>query len=96
MPVKKDYNTGSEKHYEGPVHGGEGKHNLDKVAPYEYTGVYKSGPNPKLHTETGYTATRDGREEKGFDLHEKGYAGPQNWTPTNLGERHPDSLEHSS
>lgn len=92
--VSKD--AGAGKNYEGPVHGGEGKHKIDGVTPYEFTGVYKSGPNPKLHPETGYTATRDGKEESGFDLHGKGYSGPENWQPKNLGERHPDDLQHSS
>src|SRR2546430_994473 len=99
MPVKQDYSKGAEKHYDGPVHGGEGKHVLDKVAPYEYTGVYKSGPNPKLHPETGYTMTRDGKEEsRTFSGLTPGYAGPQRiaMQPKNLGERHPDDLEHSS
>ncbi len=97
MPVKKDPAAG--KNYEGPVYGGEGKQNLHGVAPYEYTGVYKSGPNPKLHSEVGYTNQKDGKEEsRTFDGLTPGYAGPQRLAmkPTDLGVRNPDDIQHSS
>lgn len=96
--VSKD--AAKNKYYEGPVHGGEGKQNLQSTQPYQYMGVYRSGPNPKLTPAVGYTSQRDGREEPGFDLLSKGYAGPQrldnmNANNHNLGVRNPDDLEHS-
>lgn len=94
MSAKADPIAG--KLYEGPVHGGEGKEKLADKKPYEYMGVHKSAPNPKLASEKGYTSSRDGKEEAGFDLHAKGYAGPQNWQPKNLGTRDPDDLRHSA
>ena len=97
MPVSK--NPIQTKNYEGAVYGGEGKKNLQGVAPYEYTGVYKSGPNPKLNQQAGYTSQRDGHEEsRSFSGTTPGYAGPQRLVmqPKNLGERHPDDISHSS
>lgn len=89
------------KNYEGPVHGGEGKQHIQGTHPYEYTGVYKSGPNPKLHPVVGYTSQKDGKEEMGGINHALGtasYGGPQRaaFTAKNLGDRHPDDLQHSS
>lgn len=94
MPVKRDYEKG--KNYEGPVFGGEKKDTIDSKEPYEQMGVHRSAPNPKLRTEGGFTSGRDGKEEAGFSLDAKGYAGPQNWKPTNLGDRDPDQLEHGA
>lgn len=37
----------------------------------------------------GYSVKPAGREEKGFDVTSKSYAGPQNWTPTNKGVSNP-------
>jgi hypothetical protein len=96
--VSKD--AAKNKYYEGAVYGGEGKTNLNGVQPYEYMGVHKSGPNPKLTPAVGYTSQRDGAEEPGFNLLSKGYAGPQrldqmNAFNHNLGVRNPDDLEHS-
>ena len=93
MAVSRD--AGKGKNYEGPVHGGEGKQNLQGHPAYEYIGVHKSAPNPKLSPAVGYTSKRDGTEEQGFSLAGKGYEGPENWHPTNLGTRKPDDLEHS-
>lgn len=94
MSVSRDPLKG--KNYEGSHFGGEGKSNIDgtKSEP-EFAGVYRSAPNPKLSPAVGYTSKRDGSEESGFSLDAKGYSGPQNWTPKNLGVRSPDELEHS-
>lgn len=88
------------KHYEGPVHGGEGKQNLLGTKPYEYMGVHKSGPNPKLTPAIGYTSQHDGREEHRtfMDTPTASYGGPQRvaFTAKDLGVRNPDDLEHSA
>lgn len=68
------------KHYEGPLHGGEGKDALHVHSEYETMGIHKSGPNPKLSVEGGPDAGRDGSEEKGAinaALGTEGYGGPQ-------------------
>ena len=98
MPVSRDAISG--KNYEGPVHGGEGKNGSGYKSQnsYEYIGVHKSGPNPKLVEEKGFTVQRDGKEEsRSFDGTSKGYAGPQRLAmmPKDLGTRNPDDLQHS-
>ena len=96
MPVKTHPSAG--KYYEGPVHGGENKDKLITTREYEFTGVYKSGPNPKLNPVVGYTSQHDGKEEsRTFSGLTPGYAGPQRleFKAKDLGVRHPDDLEHS-
>ena len=68
------------KNYAGPLHGGEGKENLKENSTYEYMGVHKAGPNPKLSVEAGFTSDHDGAEEKGginAALGTEGYGGAQ-------------------
>lgn len=89
-------NAGSGKHFEGfdpeaTGYAGPSRH-LGKSGAYEPMGVHRSAPNPKPTVVGGRSDKRDGTEEKGFDLHGKGYSGPQNWTPTNLGVRNPDDI----
>lgn len=98
MPVKKDPMSG--KNYEGSVYGGEGKNGkgYQQQGTYEYMGVYKSAPNPKLTPEKGFTVQRDGKEEsRTFDGLTPGYASPQRlaFEAKDLGDRHPDDLQHS-
>lgn len=98
MPVSKD--PLAKKYYEGPVHGGEGKDKIDGTSSEpEFSGVYRSAPNPKLSPAVGYTSKRDGSEETAGAINHlvgtTAYGGPQRWTPKNLGTRHPDDLEHS-
>ena len=98
MPVSRD--AGSGKNYEGPVFGGEGKNGkgYQQQSSYEFMGVYKSGPNPKLIPMMGFTSQRDGKEEsRTFDGLTKGYAGPQRlaFEAKDLGTRNPDDLQHS-
>lgn len=97
MAVSK--NPIASKNYEGPVHGGEGKDNIKSTQPYEMMGIHRSAPNPKLSPAVGYTSKRDGAEESAGSINSKvgttSYGGPQRFTPKNLGERHPDDLQHS-
>ncbi|MDD5407026.1 MAG: hypothetical protein PHE73_08830 [Sulfurovaceae bacterium] len=96
MAVLKDATKG--KNFEGSHFGGEGKDKLTTTKEFEYTGVYKSGPNPKLNVAKGYTSQHDGKEEgRSFSGLSQGYASPQRtaFKPKDLGVRHPDTLEHS-
>lgn len=98
MAVSKDPIKG--KNYEGSHFGGEGKDKIDgTVSEPEFSGVYRSAPNPKLNPAVGFTSKRDGSEDNaGAINHAVGttaYGGPQRWTPTNLGVRDPDDLQHS-
>ena len=91
MAVSKNPSAG--KNYAGPVHGGEGKEDLKTHGKYEEMGTHRSAPNPKPTVESGpKDPHRDGKEESGFDLHSKSYAGPQNMIPTSLGTRNPDDI----
>lgn len=90
-------NPAKNKNYEGPVHGGEGKEKLKSQSDYEYMGVHRSAPNPKLKTEPGFTSDRDGAEEKGginAALGTKTYGGPvrEALNPVSLGVRNPDDV----
>jgi hypothetical protein len=97
MAVSK--NPIANKNYEGPVHGGEGKDKLKISGEPEFSGVYRSAPNPKLSPAVGYTSKRDGAEDSAGSINSKvgttGYGGPQRFTPKNLGDRHPDDLQRS-
>ena len=96
--IKTPKNPISGKNYEGSHFGGEGKNNLKTTSEPEFTGVYKSAPNPKLNVAAGATSQRDGKEEgRTFSSTTPGYAGPENITfsPKDLGTRNPDTLEHS-
>ena len=75
---------------QGPVHGQsisserETKGLLDDL-----------GSGKHLHTvgaPSGYSTKPAGREEAGFSPTDKGYKGPENWTPENKGVSNPFSV----
>lgn len=85
------------KNYEGQVHGGEGKEKLKSQGDYEYMGIHRSAPNPKLKIEAGFTSDRDGAEEKGginAALGSKSYGGSvrEALKPVSLGVRNPGDV----
>ena len=92
-----DNKGGLDKSYEGTFSGGQGPVlGLSFDGEAETKGLL-NGEFKKLSMEKGSTRdARDGSEEKGFSLSGKGYAGPENWTPTNLGTRNPDDVEGQS
>lgn len=98
MPVSKDPASG--KNYEGSLFGGEGKDNLKTTNEPEFSGVYRSAPNPKLNVAVGFTSKRDGAEDNSGSVNNAlgttSYGGPQRFTPKNLGVRNPDDIQHSS
>ncbi len=87
------------KYYAGTVPGGEGKEDLKVEHQPEFSGVHRSGPNPKLKVEGGHTAPHEGREESTFNPLAPGYAGPQRLGEMNaLGKEklvNPDDVHHS-
>jgi hypothetical protein len=87
-PSAKDYYTGFLAGGEGPILGQEVKSEA------EMKGVHGGEVGKNIKTVGGVNQdVHDGKEQTStLNLHGKDYAGPQNWEPTNLGDRSPDKI----
>lgn len=81
------------KNYSGTFTGGQGpvKGQTSSSEP-EFHGTH-GGEGKKVHmAEEGGHDMKPSGEDKHFDLHGKGYAGPENWQPENKGVVNPDDV----
>lgn len=81
------------KYYEGTLANGQDGSKWKDLS-FKGEGETKEiygGEGKRLVVEKGESGNKDGREEAGFKLDSKGYEGPENWTPKDLGVCNPDS-----
>ena len=85
------------KNYSGTFSGGQGPVlGMEKSGESEPHGPY-GGEGKRITKVTSPDHdSADGREEKGFELDAKDYAGPDNWKPVDIGTRNPDDVEGQS
>ena len=84
------------KYYEGTLAGGEEDSkwkDLKFVGEGETKGVY-GGEGKRITMVSGPGGdSRDGKEEPGFKLNSKDYAGAENWQPKDAGVCNPDDIQ---
>lgn len=89
-PISKKNYTGTFANGQGPILGMS--HSSEGETKETFGG---EGKHIKSMDEGGHDVKPSG-ESGNFDLHGKGYAGPENWQPENKGIVNPDDVQSSA
>jgi hypothetical protein len=82
------------KHYEGTFAGGQGPILGMHSSSEPETKGGGEGKHIAFVNEGGHDSKPTGSDAN-FDLHGKGYAGPENWIPEDQGVKNPDDISSS-
>ncbi len=86
--LKKNY-SGTFANGQGPILG------MDSSSEPEVKGIHGGEGKHMSSVDEGGHDSKPTGESENFDLHGKGYAGPENWVPENKGTVNPDDVTSS-